>query len=403
MNFAFNVARRYLLGKKSHTIINIISLVSVTGVAVGTMALVVVLSVFNGFGDLVVSLYDTFDPDVKITASEGKTFSEDAIDFKKLSSLEGVKNVFFTLEENALVKYNDRQFIATLKGVEDDFISATGISNKMVEGSHLLKQDSKNFALVGSGIAYSLSMNTETAFLPMSVYVPDKNVTAIISPEEAFKQQIIIPGGVFSIQQDFDNKYILVPLSFVKELLGEAKNASAVEIMLANKKNNDVVNKIRQLVGNKFRVQDRAQQHELLYKILRSEKLAVFLILSFIMVIGIFNLLGTLSMLVIEKKKDIKILKNLGAPFEMVKRVFFYQGALITFTGVAIGLLLGWAICYGQQTFDWVKLGEADAFIVNAYPVVISPMDFLGVAATVLFMGTLASYLVSGKLIRKYY
>lgn len=404
MNFAFTVARRYLLGKKSHTIINIISMVSVAGVAVGTMALIVVLSVFNGFGDLVVSLYDTFDPDIKITPREGKAFSQKDISIHELNKITGIKHVFFTLEENALVKYNDRQYIATIKGVDNNFIPSTGIAKKIVDGSSELQHDGKNFALIGSGVAYSLSMNPETAFLPMAVYVPGKDATNILSPEEAFKQQLIIPGGVFSIQQDFDSKYILVPLSFAKELTNSPDGATAVEVILQNKKDEEQVKeKIKQIAGNKFVVKGRVEQHELLYKILKSEKWAVFLILSFIMVIGIFNILGTLTMLVIEKKRDIQILKNLGAPLETVQRIFFNEGSLITLIGISVGLLSGWIICFAQQTFGLVKLGEADAFLVNAYPVSMQLLDFTYVAATVLLMGAVASWIVARKLVRKYY
>ncbi len=379
-------------------------MVSVAGVAVGTMALIVVLSVFNGFGDLVVSLYDTFDPDIKITPMEGKSFSEKDISIDKLNKINGVRHAFFTLEENALVKYNDRQYIAAIKGVDNNFISSTGIAKKVVDGSAELQHDGKNFALVGSGVAYSLSMNPETAFLPMTIYVPDKNATNILSPDEAFKQQLIIPGGVFSIQQDFDSKYILVPLAFAKELTGSPDNATAVEIILQNKKDEEVVKeRVKQIAGSNFAVKGRAEQHELLYKILKSEKWAVFLILSFIMVIGIFNILGTLTMLVVEKKRDIQILKNLGAHIETVQRIFFNEGLLITLSGVGIGLLSGWAICFAQQTFGIVKLGEADAFLVNAYPVSMQLLDFIYVAGTVFLMGAIASYIVARQLVRKYY
>jgi lipoprotein-releasing system permease protein len=238
----------------------------------------------------------------------------------------------------------------------------------------------------------------------MTVYVPDKNATNILSPEEAFKQQMIIPGGVFSIQQDFDSKYILVPLAFAKELTSSPDGATAVEIILQNKKEEaQVKEKIKQIAGNRFVIKGRAEQHELLYKILKSEKWAVFLILSFIMVIGIFNILGTLTMLVIEKKRDIQILKNLGAPLETVRLIFFNEGLLITLSGVGIGLFLGWVICFLQQTFGLVKLGEADAFLVSAYPVSMQLLDFTFVAATVFFMGAIASFIVAGKLVRKYY
>lgn len=404
MNLSFKIAKRYLLGKKSHNIINLISLVSVMGVFTGTMALIIVLSVFNGFGNLVISLYDSFDPDIKIVTAKGKTFDNASLDLSAIRSIQGVAYATYTLEENGLVKYNDKQFIATIKGVDDTLIRRTGIAASVVSGTDKVQQGSRISALIGSGIAYSLGVHLEGDWSQLSIYMPDKNATSLTNPESAFREKDIAPGGVFSIQQDFDSKYVLVPLSFVRELAGEDNRSSAVEVILD--KNADeaaVMSALKKISGEKFVVKNRMEQHEFMYKILHSEKWAVFLILSFIMVIGIFNILGTLTMLVIEKKEDILTLKYLGAPFLLVRNVFFYQGLMITLTGIVGGLLSGALICFLQQTFGIIKLGNAESFIVESYPVDMQLMDFVNVFAVVFVIGAVASLLISGHLVRKRY
>lgn len=398
------LAKRYLLGKKTHHIINLIAMVSVAGVWVGSMALIIVLSVFNGFGNLVISLYDSFDPDIKITAAEGKTFEERQLPLEVLKNLKGVSGIYYTLEENALMKYNEKQFIVTMKGVDDALITQAGIDQKIVSGTAQLNQNGKNFALVGSGVAYSVSMNPETAFWPMTLYVPDKNASQLLNAEDAFHQQTIIPGGVFSIQQDFDSKYLLVPLPFARNLTGNTASASAVEVFLAPMADKNFIKQaIKKQAGDAFNVKDREEQHQLLYSILRSEKWAVFLILSFIMIIGIFNILGTLTMLVVEKKRDIYILRSMGASLAMVKRIFFMEGILITAIGLLGGLLTGTLICYLQQTFGFVKMGNAESFVVDAYPVSMQITDFLSVFTVVFALGITSSYLISGQLVKRHY
>ncbi len=404
MNLSLKIAKRYLLGKKSHNIINIISLVSVMGVFVGSMALVTVLSVFNGFGDLVTSLYNSFDPDIKITAHVGKTFNSDQNILNQIKQTGGVKSVSLTREENALVKCNDRQFIATLKGVDSNFLKVNNIEKKIIDGSALLTDGQNSFAIAGAGIAYGLSLNLQAAMSPLSVYVPDKNAGNVLLPEEVFKNALINTGGVFSIQQDFDSKYILVPLSFIHNLLGDEQKISAIEIGLnPNADEDEIKEKLAAMLGKNYDVKTRIEQHELLNKILKSEKWAVFLILSFIMVIGIFNILGTLTMLVVEKKEDIKTLKNLGATFKLIRSIFFTQGILITLIGIVTGLTLGWAICFAQQKFGIIKLGNAEAFIVDAYPVSIQAMDFIYVFCIVFIIGAIASWITSTRLLSRFY
>lgn len=374
------------------------------GVFTGTMALIIVLSVFNGFGNLVISLYDTFDPDIKIVTAKGKTFDNATLDMSAIRSVPGVTYAAYTLEENGLVKYNDKQFIATIKGVDNTLINRTGIAQSVVSGTDKVEEGSRKNAIIGSGIAYSLGIHIEGDWSQLSIYMPDKKATSLTNPESAFRENDIIPGGVFSIQQDFDSKYVLVPVDFIRELAGETNRSSAVEVMInKNADEASVIAALKKISGEKFVVKSRLEQHEFMYKILHSEKWAVFLILSFIMVIGIFNILGTLTMLVIEKKEDILTLKYLGAPFLLIRNVFFYQGLMIAFTGIVGGLLSGALICYLQQTFGFVKLGNAESFVVEAYPVDMQLMDFINVFAVVFFIGAIASFVVSGHLVRKRY
>lgn len=404
MNLIIKIASRYLIGKKSHNIVNLVSLVSVAGVFTGTMALIVVLSVFNGFGNLVISLYDTFDPDIKITAIEGKSFNTESISLDKINAINGVQYAAFTLEENCLARYGEKQDIVTLKGMDNELMKKTGLNKAVITGLPILKSGERNFAIVGSGVAYALSVNMDTGNEPLMLYLPDKNITSPGDFENALRQMNISIGGIFAIQQDFDSKYILAPMSFVQEFIAAEGKASAIEIMMKpGVDETAIIQKIIEISGHEFTVKNRAQQHEFLYKILSSEKWAVFLILSFIMVIGIFNILGTLTMLVIEKKKDIIILKNLGAGFAMVKKIFFMEGLLITLVGVVGGLLAGGIICFLQQHFHLIKLGNADSFVVEAYPVQMQLTDFVSVFLVVFCIGALASYFIAAHLVKRQY
>lgn len=402
MNLAFQIARRYLVAKKSHNVINIISLISVVGVMVGSMALVIVLSVFNGFGDLVISLYDSFDPDVKITATQGKFFNPATAEINNLQKIKGITAVSFCLEENALIKHEDRQCIATIKGIDSAWIKVNSIDEKIVDGESLLSQNKKTFAVLGSQIAYSLSVNLETPFTVLNIYTPKKGEFNVLIPEESFNTLSITPTGVFSIQQEFDAKYILVPLRFARELTGEEQNVSSIEIALAHDADKEkVLSEIKSTLGKTYDVKSRAQQHDFFYKILKSEKWIVFLILTFILIIATFNILGTLTMLVIEKQRDIKHLQNMGAPTSLIKRIFLFEGLMITTLGAITGIAIGLIVCLLQQKFGFISLGNPDAFVVNAYPVSIQWMDVIYVFLSVTAIGFAASWFTSSRLVGK--
>jgi lipoprotein-releasing system permease protein len=402
MNFPIYIAKRYLISKKSRNVINIISIISVVGVTIGTMALIVVLSVFNGLEKLVVSLYNSFDAEIRIEVKEGKNFDANTvISDAELKKIKGIRYITHVLEENALVRYNERQSVVTIKGVDDDFAKMTGLDSMMVDGSLILENGEKNFAVIGQGIAGALSLNLNAINKSLQVYVPSKGKHSPNDPD-ALNQLNIIPSGVFGIQQDFDALYIIVPLRFSRELLESDSALSAIEIGLDKGTNlYKVQQQIQSLAGDKFIVKNRFQQREILYKILKSEKWAIYLILSFILIIATFNIIGSLTMLIIDKKDDITILHYLGADANQIKKIFLYEGLMITLSGALGGLLLGFILCFLQQQFGLVELSGSGNFIVKYYPVQMLLTDFLLVFLTVFLIGWLAAWIPSQQVIRK--
>ena len=356
MQLAWKIAKRYFIAKRSHHLINIISKVSVIGVGVGTMGLIIVLSVFNGFGNLVLSMYNSFDPDLKITSVHGKTFNPDNAALSQIKIIKGVESVSLSLEENALLRYRDRQFIATIKGVSDDYFTTTGLQNKIIDGTSVLQNGAVDYMFVGGQIAYSLGLKTNDPLNRISVFVPLKGVdasTALMDPTTAFAQRSIIASGIFSVQQDFDTKYVIVPLRFIREMMSDTVSVSTIEIKLAEGVNAEkILAQVEALTGKGFEVKDRYRQHDFLYKILKSEKAGVYLILGFILLIATFNIFGTLTMLIIDKKKDIVTLMNIGANLPLVQRIFLIEGLLISLGGAFGGMIVGTLICYLQKKFD---------------------------------------------------
>jgi lipoprotein-releasing system permease protein len=394
LNFPLYIARRYLVSRKSHNIINIISGISIAGVLICTAALIIVLSVFGGFERLVISLFNAFNPDLEITLNEGKTFDSTMIPEDQLRKIPGVKYLVEVIEENALVKYKDKQYIATIKGVGEDYAKMCGLDTMMSEGKFVLQDGDRNFAVMGYGVAYYLGANLDDYVNPISIYVPRRNASFSGGFSDAFNNEVIFPSGFFSVQQDFDIKYVILPLRFVKKLLEYDKLITGVEIGTVKGADVDKIqSQISPLVGDKFQVKNRYQQQELLYKIMKSEKWAIFLILTFILIIATFNVIGSLSMLILDKKRDIAVLQCLGASQTKVKRIFLAEGLLVSFIGAAGGLILGGITCFLQQKFGLVKLGSANStFVVSAYPVHMQVQDFIFVFFTVLLIGAIATW-----------
>jgi lipoprotein-releasing system permease protein len=396
------IAKRYLFAKKSRNAINVISAVSVAGVAVGTMALITILSVFNGLETLVSSIFNTFDPDLKITPAEGKTFIPDTSRLKMLANVDGVACYSLTLEENALLKYGERQFIATIKGVDDNYSSVTNIDSSMWEGEFLLRSENgRQWAIPGVGIATYLGIRIN--FIdPLFIYVPRKTASSNLNPEDAFNRRFIFPSGIFQIEQEYDSKYIYVPLDFARELIENDAGVSSIEVKFTIGADASSVQKsVKKIYAKDFVVQNRFEQQEIFYKVMRSERLAIFFILTLILIIASFNIMGSLTMLIIEKERDIEILKSLGADNNLIRKIFIFEGWLISIIGAAGGILLGFILCWLQQTYGILKF-DSDTLIIDTYPVVMKLKDFIIVPATVLLIGYWAAWYPVRFLTKKY-
>ena len=402
MRLPLYIAKRYLFAKKSRNAINVISAVSIAGVAVGTMALIIILSVFNGLEMLVTSIFNTFDPDIKITAAEGKRFIADTSKLRLLAEVNGVSCYSTAIEENALLKYNEKQLPATIKGVDKNYAEVTGIDSSMWDGKFLLTSEGgRPYSVIGAGIAQNLGIRINFVE-PLWIYVPDKNSSSTLNPDEAFNNEYIFPAGIFQIEQDYDSKYLYVPLGFAQDLIESGDEISSLEIKFSEGADeNEVQKDISKIFGAGFVVQNKYQQQEIFYKVMRSERLAIFLILTLILIIASFNIIGSLTMLIIEKERDIQILKSLGAGDSLIRKIFIFEGWLISIIGALIGLLLGFFVCWLQQKYGIVKL-QGETLIVDSYPVVMKFPDFIVVSGTVLLIGFWAAWYPVRYLTKKY-
>ena len=388
INVPFFIAKRYLISKKSHNAINIISGISVGGICIGTMALVIVLSGFNGLSALVQSLYNSFDPDISITVKRGKTFEVDRPEFDKIKQIPGI--VYFTevMQGNALLKYNDKQSVAIIKGVGPDFQKMSGFDTLVRDGHFNI---SKNNVVLGKGLAYTLQASTNNLFTPLSIYAPKRGNQYSLNPEDGLNELKCYPAGLFSISDEFDNQYVIMDIEKARELLDYKKEVTSLELGIKKGSNVELIQaEIIKLIGEGYVVKNRQQQNELLYKTLKSEKLWVFIILVFILVIATFNVIGSLTMLIIEKKKDISILSSMGADMILIRRIFLLEGMLITIIGAVSGLLLGLLICWIQIQFSIVKFSEG--YVVDAYPMEIQSGDIFIISGVVMLIGLFAAW-----------
>lgn len=393
MNTSLYIAKRYLFSKKSHNIINIISGISVIGFTVGTMALIIVMSVFNGFENVVVKLFNTFNPEILITAKEGKTFDINTLPVEKIKKIPGVVYYTNVIEENALLKYKEKQFIATIKGVSPDYKKLNGLDTMILQGHFLLQKDSNNYVVVGQGVAYNLGLDLNDYLNPLEIYVPRRGATNFLNPMEAFNSEVAFTSGIFSVQQDYDIKYVIIPIRFARKLLDYKNEVTSVELGLSSRSDKEKIQEqIEKIAGEKFIVKNRFQQQELLYKIMKSEKWAIILILSFILLIATFNVIGTLTMLILDKKKDIAILWSMGADRKLIRRIFFAEGMMITFLGALLGLILGLFVCWLQERFGFIRMPENGSFVISVYPVHIKMMDFVYVFFIDAIIGLVTSW-----------
>lgn len=404
MNFPFYIAKRYIIAKKNHNAINLISIISVVGVAIGTMALIVLLSVFNGFDDYIRTLYNSFNPDFRITPAQGKVFFLDTDRYNQLKNTEGVLYISQILEDNVLVKYDDKQSAAKVKGVDEYYDEVTRIDCSIIEqpdsttikqlrldpdefkSSDLLYHDFINFAIIGEGLAYVLGINLSFRD-QLSLYVPRRLKKVSFNPEKALKSISFLPGSIFRIEPDIDLSYIIVSIDHARKLFEYPDEISSLEIKTDPEYNqNTIQSKLEKIMGDDFIVKNRYQQNELIYKTMKAEKWAMFFILAFILVIASFNIIGSLTMLIIEKKDDINTLQSLGANLSVIKRIFITEGVMITVFGGIAGLLTGLLICYLQIRFGFVK-PPGDSLVIDAYPCVVRLKDVILILFTVLLVG----------------
>jgi lipoprotein-releasing system permease protein len=377
----------------------------VVGQVVGTAALIIVLSVFNGFEDVIKSMYNTFNPNFVVTTEQGKTFSLAQFPVDQVKSIPGIIDIASVVEEDALFKYRDQQYIAKVKGVSENYPELSQLNKLMREGNLVFQEGNSNFAVVGAGVAWYLDINLNDITNFLSVFVPKRGNASSFNFDNAFNNEIIHPSGVFSVQQEFDEKYVLVPIRFARNLMDyEAGEVTSVEVFTTQEANQDAFeNDLRKILGNNFVVKNRFQQNESLYKVMRSEKLAIFLILAFILVLASFNMVGSLSILIVEKLKDIAVLKSMGANKNLIAKIFTAEGMLISLFGSFLGLVIGFLLLWLQQEFGLVTLGgEAGDFIIDAYPVRMLWLDFLWVLLTVLAIGFLATWYPVRYLTRKF-
>ena len=395
MNFPFYIARRYLFSKKSTNAINVISAISVIGVAVGTMALVVTLSVFNGFEDMVATFFTSFDPQLKITPALGKSAPVDDPLLVKIKSLPEIDVATECVEDNAMAIFNDKQAMVTVKGVDDNFGELTHITDILFgDGMYQLSAANLNYGVIGIRLAQILGTGARWDGY-MHIYAPQREGQLDMgNPEDGFVQDSLLsPGVVFSVRQaKYDKSYILTSLPFARQLFGMQGELTALELRLKTGSDFESVKReIQQIAGDKYAVKDRYEQQADTFRIMEVEKLIAYIFLTFILVVACFNIIGSLSMLIIDKKDDVQTLRNLGASDRQITRIFLFEGRLISAIGAILGILLGLFLCWLQQTFGLVTLGSSSgSFIVNAYPVSVHPIDIVVIFITVLAVGFLA-------------
>ncbi len=395
MNLPFYIARRYLFSKKKHNAINIISGISVCGVALATLALVCTLSVFNGFQDMVAGFFTAFDPELKITIREGKVFEPQGAAFQEVRSLPEIGVWTETLEENAMVQYKDRQAMAIIKGVEDNFEELTSIDSLLYGAGEFILHDSiVDYGVLGVELISELGTGLQFVD-PLQVYAPKRNVRVnMANPSASFNRDYLFsPGVVFVVnQQKYDARYILTSLSFARNLFNYDTEVSAVELKL--KPGTDVTavqRKIARILGDEFIVLDRYEQQADVFRIMEIEKFISYLFLTFILAIACFNVIGSLSMLILDKREDVETLRNLGADDRLIARIFLFEGRLISLFGALSGIVLGLLLCYIQQRFGIISLGGGNgSFIVDAYPVSVHVTDVVLIFITVITVGFLS-------------
>ena len=396
MRLPLFIANRYLLAKKSHNLINIITWISILGISVGSFALIVVLSAFNGLEKVISSMNNRLTPDLQISAVKGKTIDLTAFPLGQLKDIQGVDYVISTITEDALFRANDKQHIGQVKGVGMEYQQIARLKEVVFGGGDLVLADDDEhyFAIPGAGVAWYLGINAYNPYAMMRIYVPKRGNASLMSLENSFNSDVITVRSVFSTEQEQDEKLVLVPFDLLSELLEYENKATNVELFTApNADITKVKKSVASIIGDDFTVKNQQEQQETLYRIMRSEKWAVYVILTFILILATFNVVGSLSMLMIDKRKDTEILKAMGADNRLIQRIFLNEGLLISVAGGIIGLLLGIILVLLQQQFGFVKFGTGGNYVVDAYPVLLKLKDVLLIFATILVVGCTSAFL----------
>ncbi|MEE1141312.1 MAG: FtsX-like permease family protein [Prevotella sp.] len=392
MNFPFYIARRYLFSKKSTNAINVISGISVVGVAVASMALVVTLSVFNGFHDMVASFFTQLDPQLKITPAKGKTAASNDSTLMRIRQLDEVAVATDVLEDQALAVYGDRQQMVTIKGVDDNYDKLTHIRQILEgDGDYALHAADMNYGILGLGVAYQLGIGY-TYREPLKIYAPRREGQInMANLQDGFvEDELYSPGVLFSIKQGkYDKRYIITAIQFTRNLFDRDGELTSLELRLKPGSNFERVKaKVQEMAGTRFVVRDRYEQQEDTFRIMKVEKLMAYIFLTFILVIACFNIIGSLSMLMIDKRNDVVTLRNLGASDRQIIRIFLFEGRMISAIGAVTGIAIGLLLCLLQQQFGLIGLGSTEgSFVVDAYPVSVHPWDIVVVFFTVLAVG----------------
>ena len=403
MRLPLFIANRYLLAKKSHNLINIITWISILGISVGSFALIVVLSAFNGLEKVISSMNNRLTPDLQIAAVKGKTIDLTAFPLGQLKDIQGVDYVIPTITEDALFRANDKQHIGQVKGVGLEYQNI-GRLNEIIfgDGDLQLSDGEYDFAVPGAGVAWYLGINAYNPYAMVRVYVPKRGNASLMSLENSFNSDVLTVRSVFSTEQEQDEKLVLVPFDWLSDLLEYENKATNVEVFTAaNADINKVKKSVAAIIGEDFAVKNQQEQQETLYKIMRSEKWAVYVILTFILILATFNVVGSLSMLMIDKRKDTEILKSMGADNRLIQKIFMNEGLLISVAGGIIGLLLGIILVLLQQQFGFVKFGTGGNYVVDAYPVLLKLKDVLLIFATILVVGCTSAFLTVRHALRK--
>lgn len=390
MNTSIYIARRYLLSSKKMHAVNIISGISVLGVLIGTAAMIILLSVFNGLEKVIVSLNSNLSPDLKIEARIGKTFDPRTPVFNSLHHDSRVFSYTQELQDKVVIQYREKTYIGRIKGVSDDFLKNKRLDGAIIEGQFRLHTGETPMAVIGVIVHNNLMINVGTSDFPMQIFSPRRSKVNSINPTDEFITRNIYPSGVFSIQQE-DDDMMIVPIEFTRELFEQPYNVSSIDINLKKGVSlSSVQDELKEKLDKDFTVKTRQEQNTSLYRTLSYEKWAMFMILAFVVVIAAFNIIGSLTILVIDKRKDIAILTSLGAGRKLIQGIFFFEGLMISVIGCVVGLVLGWVFCILQQAYGLIPV-EGMSVPNNAYPVAIKGSDFVMVFFTVMAIAVIAS------------